>query len=241
VRPIEGPDANCVLELFNARSRALFGEEQSTARDVALWMRSPRFEPHVDSRLVLDGNGCIVGLARVENPGTEAMFGSAVSVHPMYERRPEIWDSLYSWCDERINELVPLAAPDIRVAARGLAYAEDEPHRAALGRAGFELVRVENRMRVDFANPIAPPEWFDGITVRTTDPAIELDPLIRVYTEAWRDHWGYIERSHQEVVASARRQIDRDGEYHDPSLCVVRRRGRRRDRGGLFVPQPRQS
>jgi len=221
-RPVEEADADRILELFNARSRRLFGEDQSAAQDVEQWMQSPCFELHVDSRLLLDSDGRAAAVARVENPGEPyAVFGSAVSTHPMYERRPELWNSLYAWCDERIAELVPLAAPDIRVAARGLAYAEDEPRRAALGRAGFQLLRVQNRMRVDFSNPIAPPEWPDGITVRTTDPAVELDPLIRVYTEAWSDHWGYIERPHHEVVASAKRQIQRDGKFHDPSLWFV--------------------
>jgi ribosomal protein S18 acetylase RimI-like enzyme len=61
-------------------------------------------------------------------------------------------------------------------------------------RSGFDLVRRSYRMRIDLTEAPPAPAWPQGITLRAFDPDRDLDAVAWADREAFRDHWGFVER-----------------------------------------------
>ena len=62
-------DVDLILDLVNARSRKLFGEDQATRESVAGFLSGPRQDLHRDVCIVLDEDACLAGVAFAVNPG----------------------------------------------------------------------------------------------------------------------------------------------------------------------------
>jgi ribosomal protein S18 acetylase RimI-like enzyme len=203
-------DVDRVVELLNARSQRLYGTAHSSRSDVLAWWEKPGLDLATDLRLLLDERGAAAGLAFVADDGApHVIFDCSASVHPRYEADTPLWDSLLSWSLERAMELVPLAPTDLRVAAVAQAAVQDGPRRAALERAGFAAVRVQSHMRIELAEiPAATPRWPAGVAVRTADLGTDLPAIVALWLEAWRDHWGFVERPYADVLATFVAEIE---------------------------------
>ena len=215
-------DVGRVLELMNARSQRLYGENQATSQDVQAWWGSPRFDLKTDTQLVLDAEGAVAGMASVANPGEPyVQFGCAGVVHPRYEGNVELWYGLHAWGLRRAQELVPLASEEIRVSAASTMASTDGARRAALERAGFQLVRVANHMRIDLNSPPPAARWPQGVSVRTADIDKDFNAIVALYLETWRDHWGFVELPFDQALADWREGVEKDGERFDPTLWFL--------------------
>jgi ribosomal protein S18 acetylase RimI-like enzyme len=208
--------------MLNARSQKLYGENQSTRESVAAWWGKLGFTLETDMRLVLDSEGAVAGLAYVLNDGAPHIgFGCVAAVAPRYEGDAAVWDGLYAWGVARAKELLPLASREIRVAATASADSQDEARRAALERAGFAPVRVENHMRVDLVTPPEGASWPSGVSVRTAALDVDMRAIVAAYIEAWRDHWGFVERPFAGVLATFLGEIESRCGRVDPSLWFL--------------------
>jgi ribosomal protein S18 acetylase RimI-like enzyme len=215
-------DIDRVVEMCNARSQKLYGENQATRDDVRTWWTSPRFDLATDARLVLDVEGDVAGIVEADNPGEPyATLGCSAIVHPKYEGDAALWDWMHAWGLWRAQERVPLAAKEICVAAVTMMAAGDDARRVALERAGFRLTRVSNHMRIDLDSPPPAARWPHGVSVRTANIDQDLDAIVALYLETWRDHWGFVERPFDLVLSDWRKRIESDGERFDPTLWFV--------------------
>lgn len=222
VRSATPRDIDGVVEMMNARTQAFYGENQTTSHDVEVWWSSPRFELEKDLRLVLDRRGSVAGLVSVGNPGEPyARIECSAIVHPRYADQADLWDGLYAWGLRRTRELVPLAAAEIRVAAECTAVSEDGARRAALERSGFAAVRVANHMRIELASPIPQAQWPAGVSVRTVDIERDLEAIVRLVLETWRDHWGFVAQPFDQALADWREGVLALGEKFDPTLWFL--------------------
>jgi mycothiol synthase len=222
VRAPRRDDVDRVVELLNARSQKLYGENQSTRESVESWWGKQGLDLERDLLLALDARGAVSGLAFVADEGEpHASRGCSASVRPRYEENTQLWDALLAWALRRAMELVPCAPNEIRVAATAQAAAEDVVRRAALKRAGFKTVRIENHMRIDLAAPAAEAQWPTGISVRAADLEADLPAIVALYRESWRDHWGFVERPHADVLATFVSEIESRCGPIDPSLWFL--------------------
>jgi mycothiol synthase len=222
VRAATTEDVGGIVEMMNARTQAFYGENQSTPHDVELWWGRARFQLEKDLRIVADQRGRVAGLVSVDNPGQPyARIDCSAAVHPQYAGQMDLWDGLYAWGLGRTRELVPLAASGIRVTAECSAASQDGARRAALERAGFQAVRVANHMGIDLAAIIPEARWPSGVTVRTVNVEQDLRAIVALFLESWRDHWGFIARPFDQVLADWREGIESDGEQFDPTLWFL--------------------
>jgi len=222
LRPATMDDLDGAVDLFNARSQRFHGENQSTLQEIQSWWTSPRFKMADDLRVAIDHSGKLAATTHVNDPGEPyAGIGCAVVVDPVYEDDESLWDALHAWALQRIDEYVALAAPEIRVAALTSAYAGDAARRAAIERAGFELVRVGNRMRIEMSESPSTPKWSDGISVRTANVESDLRAIAAADVEAFRDHWGYVERPFEKELEGWQEFIEAEGDLHDPTLWFL--------------------
>jgi len=215
-------DVDLILDLVNARSRKLFGEDQATRESIAGFLTGPRQDLHRDVCIVLDEDACLAGIAFAVNPGPPyADIACAALAHPRHELVEGFVDRLQAWALCRATELASLAPSDARIVASAVAVEQDAGGRAALIRAGFRVTRVDHHMRLDLDAPCPVPSWPTGVSVRTADPATDVPALASVYREAWREHAGYVETSHEEVRASFISDIESRTGPIDPSLWFL--------------------
>ena len=234
-RPASFDDIDLAVDMFNARSRAFYGENQSTADEMLGWWRSPRFELERDARVVLDGDGRMIGWVHVGNPGEPYVsIGCGAIVHPDVAGNEALWDRLYAWALEHARRLVPLAPAGTRVAASEGAMDIDEARRTAAERAGFERVRVENHMRIDLDVEIPSPMWPDGISVRTAAIDRDLPEMVVASREAFRDHWGFVDEPFEQALDGWRSWVSSLGDALDPTLWFVAHEGTEIAGLGLF-------
>ncbi len=222
VRAAATADIDRMVDTMNARSQKFYGENQITHEDVEAWWKSPRLDLARDLRLVLDARGSVAGIANIGNPGEPyAEISCAGVTRPLYEGHDDLWDWMHVWGLERVREFVPLAPEGIRVAAVSATVLGDRARRAALERAGFSAVRVANHMRIDLSSETPAPRWPEGVSIRTVDVENDLRGIVSLFLESWRDHWGFIERPFDQVLADWREGIERDGDRFDPTLWFL--------------------
>jgi GNAT superfamily N-acetyltransferase len=97
-------------------------------------------------------------------------------------------------------------------------FEPDEPAQRLLQGRGYRPVRVFRELRIELAEPPAPPRWPDGLRGESFDPARDARAFHAAQQEAFSDHWEHKPRTfadwstwHFESAA------------FDPTLwCVVR-------------------
>jgi len=238
VRPATLDDLDAAVEMFNARSLSFFGQSQTTVDDMRGWWTSPRFVPETDTRVVFDSSGRMVGWAHSGDPGEPyATIGLGVITHPDVAGCEELWDRLYAWAVERAKERLPLAAEGLRVTAFDSPLEADTARCAAARRAGFKVVRVGNRMRIDLDHEIPAPVWPEGIDVRPADLEQDIEAMCRANRESFRDHWGYVEEPFEQNLEGWRSWVEGLGDSLDPTLWFLACEGDEIAGLGLFSSQ----
>lgn len=215
-------DVDLAVELMNARSRRLYGEDQVTRDEVTAWWKRARFDLARDCRMVLDERGELAGMANVGNPGEPyAHISCAGITHPSYEGLDSLWDLLHAWSIERARELIPLASEGIRVTAMSNIAGQDSTRAAALRRAGFMAVRMANHMGIKLESRIPEAEWPAGISVRAVDIERDLEAIVRLVLETWRDHWGFVAQPLDQALADWKEGLSALGGKFDPTLWFL--------------------
>jgi ribosomal protein S18 acetylase RimI-like enzyme len=59
------------------------------------------------------------------------------------------------------------------------------------------------------------------VTVRTVDVDSDLNDIVALFLESWRDHWGFVELPFDQALADWRKGIRGDGERFDPTLWFL--------------------
>jgi len=223
-RPATVDDIHAAAELFNARSRFFYGEDQIEAEKMLGWWKGSQLNLETDTWSCWDEQGKMIGWAEVENPGSpHIQIECGVILHPIAMADTTLWDELIQWGEARCREYIPRAPEGARVAAIGIALLVDEHRRQAWRRNGYEQVRISNRMRIDFADaPVSPkPVWPEGIELRPFHQEQDLERLITACREAFRDHWGYVEQPFEQDLTRRREWIRSLGKDFDPSLWFM--------------------
>jgi mycothiol synthase len=173
-------EAAPIADLANRVTDELFGEREETEATVRQWLTAPELDPDQDIRVAVGDDGSLVGYVDV-------------SAHP----EPKYWmdvrvpgsvsagvrEALVSWGEQRARE---------RDATLLRAFTSDEDTAAKdeLERHGYELIRHSYRMRIDFDGAPPPPEWPEGVSVRSATEA-DIETAYEAYSETFEDTWEF--------------------------------------------------
>ena len=222
MRPAAGEDVQLVADMVNARLDTSQSSVRTSAEHVNTWWSGPHFTLSKDTRIVLDDTGRAVGMAHIWSPMTPYVsVDCSALVHPDVEKCEALWDRLYGWATERAREYIPLAPDGARVVACEGVGEKEKARRAAIERAGYEMVRVTNRMRIDLSGTLQDAEWSEEISVRTACIEKDLRAIVAADVESIRDHWGYVEKPFEAELARWKEHIESEGEWFDPTLWFL--------------------
>ncbi len=180
LRPPRKDEFDAMLELMNAHQLAAFGEADVTAEELRLWLTTPYVVVENDLR-VLERDGRLIAYADVDGTREESpTWWCDVKVAPD-AAAGEVVPQLVSWLDERAEKgklRVWTSNDDARIVG-------------AFEALGFQPARHSYRMEIDLSDDEREPDWPDGISVRTFEPAEAWldtnDPADETFEE-WQ-HW----------------------------------------------------
>ena len=192
-------DVEPALKLFNRWSQSVIGEDEITDA-VAIrteWV-SPGFNPGEDIRLIFSPQGEMVGYVEVwttfKPPVHPWIWGR---VDPNYEGLG-LGTYLLRWAERRAMKALNEISSDLRFAPRVGTYQAADQAKDLFHDLGYQHIRSSYTMRINMdAHPVEP-EWPKGITLRTYDPAMDLEAVYRTVDEAFSDHFGHVDAPFEE-------------------------------------------
>lgn len=220
VRPTTLDDAEAVAKVYNEGSRVRGDNEINDPDAIREDWTAPNFDLANSARVVMAADGTIVGTISVWDY-TPPPLHPFISweVLPLPER-PQIARYLLHWGEERAKEAIVRCPDHARVSYKCptlAGYAADEELYTEMG---MTAIRYFNRMLINMTDAPAAPTFPPGFTVRSLRYPEEFETLIRAREEAWRDHYGYVERPIEEVFKSWYHWIETD-KLFDASLWFV--------------------
>jgi len=218
-------DAACVAQFVNDQSEHAGRGRPATPETVLRNWDHPRFDPSTDTRLVYAPDGTLIGFARIrdiKDPPLD-VFGGFV-VHPDHTETAWLWDELFDWMDAEARRVIPKAPPDARIALVSGAQEGDTADLRELERHGFDYSRTFHVMQIDFApedmaRRPKPRLWPEGIGVRGFVPGEDDEILVKVWCEAFADHYGILKQPF-EAELEEWRQLMRNDDF-DPGLWFL--------------------
>ena len=175
LRPPRDDEFDAMLELMNAHQLAAFGEADTTAEELRLWLTTPYVVVENDIR-VLERDDRLIGYADVDATREEPpLWWCDVKVAPDVDAH-EVMPTLVSWLDERA------AKGRLRV------WTSESDRRItdAFTALGFAPSRHSYRMEIDLSDAERSPTWPAAIAVRP----VREDEHQLVYDaimEVWQD------------------------------------------------------
>lgn len=211
------------VEMFNACSQKLIGTNEVTLEGYRREWEIPILNLPEDVKVVVAPDGSIAGCQEVWDlfdPHTR--INTWGRVHPDHQGRG-IATALLRWAEVRARRAIPRAPAGARVVMLNWINSQDTAANEAMRRAGFDLIRHSYRMRIDMAEAPPAPVWPDGITLRRFDPDRDLETVAWTDREAFRDHWGFVERPFEQDLQMFRHWMSEP--RFDPTLWLVAMRG----------------
>ena len=213
-------DTEALVEMFNAASQKLFGIDQVTVEEQRMEFTVPGRSLKEDFRVMVAPDGLMAGYIEVfglQEPFTPLYCWGRV--HPAHEGKG-VGSYLLEWAEGRAREALPLSSPELRVPLWAFCNTIDGAAQELITNQGFSLLRHNLRMVIELDGPPPEPVWPEGISMRTVVPGQDEFAAFAAGREAFRDHWGHVERPLEEGFETWKYQVQNNPGY-DPSLWFL--------------------
>ncbi|HZY45059.1 MAG TPA: GNAT family N-acetyltransferase [Anaerolineae bacterium] len=218
-------DLEATVAVFNACARALNSGEEFNAIDFRSEWEVPNLDLSHDLRLVISPAGQIVGYMEFwDLSEPHIRYRAWGRVHPDHLNRG-LGTYLVRWAEQRAQQAIPRALQESRIWMTS--WVNDLNLRAKLlfENCGWHVIRKNYRMAIELTAPPADPIWPDGITLRTFVPGQDERATVQADRDAFRDHWGYVERPLEAEIKMLKHHMSKPG--FDPTLWLLGMDGHR--------------
>jgi mycothiol synthase len=179
---------------------AIDGTAPATESFVRMMLGAPGVDAPTDViTLRHEGSGDLAGFGVYYNPASRVESVTMGWVDPDCRNRA-LGSTIVAWGLDRARSQVRLAPPGARVTNRCQASDADVPAARLFADFGYTPDRREVEMRLDFTGPVEMEEPPDGVTVRTMSGAEDIPIVAAITTEAFKDHYGWVESSRDETI-----------------------------------------
>lgn len=217
VRSAQLEDAQDVTDLLNAEYDH-FGTPTHLGVEVqeAEWT-TPNHNLAENSIVIENAEGTIVGSADVwafMNPLVRMRL--LVTVHPTYYHTG-IYALLLAWCEQQAISHLNVSPQDVQVSVYAGAMEENSTKRKTIEATGFVEVRRFYQMQIDMTEAPTVYALPDGYHYDIYRHPEQLREIVRIDTEAFRDHFGFVETDFDEHVEEIRHFLETMS-YFNPNL-----------------------
>ncbi|MBI4928087.1 MAG: GNAT family N-acetyltransferase, partial [Anaerolineae bacterium] len=220
VRPAQMADIQPAVELLNACSNAVTGENVESLDTLKSFWEMPGIDMHTDTLVIIDEQGNLAGYADVED-----MAAPHVHLYCYAAVRPDLWgrglgSTLADWMVQAAQPHISKAPQEARVTLTQMIPAQHDRAREILLSRGFKHIRSSYTMRIDMPEEPAPLPVPEGITIRPLDMETEFEQAVRCIRLAFRDHFGFVEEPFEESLKRWRHFVGSNPHF-DPSIWYV--------------------
>jgi mycothiol synthase len=226
LRPGQIADLEEAVPMFNLSSQKMIGADEFDMQEYIAEWTSPSINLEGDTRVAVAPDGKILGVIEVwNNTAPHVLNWVWARVHPDYEGQG-IGTAMMEWAEQRAREKLTLAEPDTRVMMRTGQFAVNIAAKELFENLGFNGVRYSFTMERVMDAPPEPPMIPEGIVIRPMIAPDEYEAIHLLDQEAFRDHWGHVERPFEDTFAQMMHFLNERGD-HDPALWFVAMDGER--------------
>jgi mycothiol synthase len=219
-------DLDDAVPMFNLTSQKFSGKDEFDLTDYRAEWTLPTFDVAADTRVARAEDGTLIGVVELWNNSAPYVLNRIWGrVHPNYEGQG-VGTALMEWAESRAHEKLELAAPENRVQILCNHISQNDAAKSLFEDLGYQVQRYSFLMEVAFAEMPLAPQLPDGITIRAMIAPDEYEAIHRVDMEAFRDHWGFVERPFEVTFAEMMHLLNTRG-THDPALYFVALDGER--------------
>jgi len=213
-------DLEPAMRLFNRWSRSVIGRDEfagiESIRDE--W-QSPGVDPAEDIRHVFAPNGELVGHIEVWTTAKPLVHPELwARLDPAYEDLG-IGTWMMHWAEGRALRALSSVPSELRFAPRVGTYRHAQKAKKLFEELGYQPIRSLYHMLIEMDAPVPEAEFPEGITLRTYNPATDAEAVYRAEQDAFRDHFGYVERPFEEGLKKWKH--DREHGGYDPTLFFI--------------------
>ncbi len=219
-RPVRMDDLEAALDTMNAYSKSMIGAAEDSVESLKLYWQSPGFELEKDTIAIFTPQGQIAGYSEFWDNGAPhvRLVGWSV-IHPDF-REQGLGQHLLEWSIERGKQNLEKAPEGTRVVLQHYVISTNREAARLFTENGFQHVRSNYTMRIEFDIPPQPLVLPDGITIRSVQGDEEIREAMYTAHQAFKDHWGNTNTPFEEYYQHFKHRIDHDPHF-DPSLWFV--------------------
>ena len=213
-------DVEEAMKLFNHWSNAVIGRDDFNGPEsIRHEWETPGVDPAQDIRLVFAPNRDLAGYIEVwTNAVPPARPELWARVDPDYQGMG-IATWLMQWAEGRALEALPRVPDELRFVTRVGVYRQDEKARKLFENTGYQHTRSWYHMLIEMDTRVIEPQFPAGITVRTYNSGTDLEAVYQAHTDAFRDHFGFVEKPLEEGLREFKRHWEHDS--IDPTLLFI--------------------
>jgi mycothiol synthase len=208
------------VEMFNAVSQQTLGVSEFSVETYRPEWTVPILNLPEYVKVVRTTVGQLVGCVEVWDlfePHTR--INGWIKIHPDHQGCG-LEAALLRFADDKARQsAIPRAPADARVSLIGWVNDREQMTNAAYAQSGYSLVRHSYHMHIELSAAPPAPIWPDGITLRAFVPGQDEATVTYIDREAFRDHWGFIERPFEDDVKMIQHWMQ--GPDYDPALWLM--------------------
>jgi len=198
-------DVESAMALFNRWSNSFIGRDDFTdPSSIRNEWETPGVDLHEDTRLVFAPNGDLAGYVEVWTTSHPTVHPEIWGrVDPMYEGRG-IGTWMLQWAQGRALQALRRIPAELRFAPRLGIYRQAEQAKKLFTEMGYQHIRSSYHMLIEMDGPPPEPQFPEGIHIRNYIPERDAEAVYRANTDAFRDHFGFMEQPFEEGLRKFR-------------------------------------
>lgn len=220
IRPVTMDDLEAAAKLIDLCSKNMIGKSEHSLSDLRTEWLMPEFDLQSATRAVFSPDGLLVGYIEVwdidDPPVKNWVWGQ---VHPDYQDQG-LGSYLMEWAEQKVQKASARSPSDVRVTMEAGTFSNFLPARDLLKSRDMREIRSFHTMIIELEEMPPMPIWSEGISVRTMKSPEEIRDVIWAIEEAFRDHWGYVERPFETEYRRWLHFIENDEQF-DPALWFL--------------------
>lgn len=217
-------DLDDAVPMFNLTSQKFSGKDEFDLNEYRAEWTLPTFDIVADTRVARAADGTLIGSVELWNNSAPYVLNRIWGrVHPEYEGLG-VGTALMEWAESRAREKLSLADAEHQVQIFCNHIRQNDAAKSLFEDLGYAVQRYSFLMEVAFEEMPEAPQLPDGITIRAMIAPDEYEAIHRLDMDAFRDHWGWVERPF-DVTFAEMMHLLKGRTSHDPSLYFVAMEG----------------
>jgi ribosomal protein S18 acetylase RimI-like enzyme len=213
-RPAALKDAEAVAQMCNTIYQSRSDADLETAEEILRDWQSPGWDFTTSTQVFLNPAGEVIGYAAVrEKTPAHQIIAWDVLLDSHWQI---VSQAALAWAEQRALQSLYRCPPEERFAPSMACYAHS-PNQVLIESQGYKATRYFYEMQIDFQGEYIALPMTEGFSLRVVDYPNDLEKIVTLYDETWRNYYSYIKRPIADTMTEWKQSIDTSVTF-DPSM-----------------------